>query len=110
MTDSTSWTVVEMSDRAQFTTPRWMPVVAVSIGVLLVVADAVLEAQREAMTECAPDCQLGAPPSLIESVIANPLPFVGAGAAVATLGMLIIALDRAGIVPTWLGGGRDERQ
>jgi len=83
-------------------------VVAVSIAVVLVVGDAVVDAQREAMAQCAPDCQLGAPPSLIESVIANPLSFVGAGAAVATLGILIIALDRAGVVPTWLGGGRDE--
>ena len=99
-----------MGERAQFTTPRWVPPLVIGTGVLVVVADAALEAQREAMTQCAPDCQLGAPPSLIESVIANPLPFVGAGAAVATLGMLIIALDRAGIVPTWLGGGRDERQ
>jgi len=50
-----------VSERAQFTTPRWPLVVAVTVGVVVVVADAVRDAQAEAMAQCAPDCSLGAP-------------------------------------------------
>ena len=101
-----------MTDRAQLGQPRpWVRFGLTAVfflAVVTVVGDAALDAQRKAMSECAPDCHVGTSPSLIESVIANPLSFVGAGAAVATLGIFIIALDRAGIVPTWLGGERDE--
>ena len=75
-----------MTDRAQFTTPRWMPVVAVSIGVVFVVGDAVLEAQREAMTQCAPDCQVGTPP------------FGGPVDALLAIGVLVAAGYVVGIV------------
>jgi len=88
-----------MSDRAQFTTPRWMPVVAVSIGVVFVVADAVLEAQREAVTQCAPDCQGGAQlfeihaqPTFLDAALSNPWPFVHHATALAAIALL-----------TWIG-------
>jgi hypothetical protein len=93
-----------MTDRAQFTTPRWMPVVAVSIGVVLVVADAVLEAQREAMTQCAPDCQGGAPlfahVGLVDAALVA-IPLLG-------IGFLSWVLFRSGVMPGRIGGERDE--
>jgi hypothetical protein len=88
-----------MGERAQFTTPRWVPPVVIGTAVLVVVADAVLEAQREAMTQCAPDCQLGAP------LFAH----VGAVEAVIVAAVLLAAAVGPVVVRRrW--GERDERQ
>ena len=88
-----------MGERAQFTTPRWVPPLVIGTAVLVVVADAVLEAQREAMTQCAPDCQGGAPlfeihaqPTFLDAALSNPWPFVHHATALAAIALL-----------TWIG-------
>jgi len=93
-----------VSERAQFTTPRWVPPLVIGTAVLVVVAEAVLDAQREAMTQCAPDCQLGgpvfAPGGLVDAALVV-IPLLG----IAFLSWLLFT---SGVVPRRIGGERDE--
>jgi len=92
-----------VTDRAQFTTPRWVPPLVIGTGVLVVVADAALKAQREAMTQCAPGCQLGAPlfahVGLVDAALVA-IPLLG-------IGVMSWVLFRSGVMPARIGGERD---
>jgi hypothetical protein len=49
------------SERAQFTTPQIVPATLVGLAVIGLVGREIVAAQRAAMSQCAPDCRLGAP-------------------------------------------------
>ena len=64
-----------MTDRAQMSSShaRWLSMLLIGVTVIGLVGREIVAAQRAALAECAPDCQLGAPlfagVGLVEAVV-----------------------------------------
>ena len=90
-----------MTDRAQLSSSHARPIAMFLIGLTVIglVGREIVAAQRAALAQCAPDCQLGAPlfeihaqPTFLDAALSNPWPFVHHATALAAIALL-----------TWIG-------